>query len=141
MPKKFSRLPENLEFIDSLRKALEDERPKSYGLYVRLFKEFGREKMTKALALSLDKPTSYRLKYFLGVLAKERQLRRLRRHLQRPPEIKAEGNANFERYLKMRSKLIKQMTPRYERISRTRSRLHVKIAKEERKLRRPSRKP
>ncbi len=130
---KFTRTPENLNFIDDLRKALGDTNPKSFGLYVKLFKEFGQSGLAKALAISQERPAAYRLKYFLGILAKERESRKLRRRVRRSPEIK-EGDSTTEQYLKLKEKLVRQMTPKYERISRERSRLAIKMAKEERKL-------
>lgn len=133
MPK-FNRTPQNLDFIDKLKKALGDTNPKSFGLYVKLFKEFGQSGLAKAVAISREKPATYRLKYFLGILAKERESRKLRRRVRKSPEIK-EGDSTTEQYLKLKEKLVRQMTPKYERISRERSRLAVKVAREERKLR------
>jgi|GEM_PF-5528873 len=135
MAKKFERTGENLKFLEHLGKTLGDKQLRSFGLYVKLYKEFRRKGLEEALLISSEKPVEYRLKYFLGILSKEREDRRLRRRVRRSPEVKP-GDSAMEQYVKLRAKLVKQMTPKYERISRTRSRLHMKLAKEERKLRR-----
>ncbi|MFN7088515.1 MAG: hypothetical protein ACK4NX_01660, partial [Candidatus Paceibacteria bacterium] len=105
-----------------------------FGLYVKLFKEFGKSKLKKALNIALGKPEEWRLKYFLGVLAKERKLKTKQRMHSLPKVSK--DNTTSLKYLKLRALLIRKMTPKYERISKTRSRLYVKLAKEERKLKR-----
>lgn len=138
MPQKFERTKENLDFIDRVRKALGNEHPKSFGLYVKLFKEFGREKLAKAFAIAMQKPEAYRFRYFLGVLVHEREEKKMRRRARARVRVPVPTGNSPEamEFFKLKTKLLKKMAPPYERISRKRAGLVVKIAHEERKLRR-----
>lgn len=120
---------EILDFLESIKKQLNDPNPKNFGLYMKLYKVHGKEKLTQALQITLAKEKiTDRFRYFLGILMAEQK---------RQPELKEKAvKINKEVlavYNKLKQKLKKKLTPQYQRISRIRSRLYHKIAQEERK--------
>lgn len=115
--KKPRKNQEVLDFIEKIKKQLQDENPKNFGLYMKLYKQYGKQKMQQALAVTLKKKNSNdKLRYFIALLVKEERYQIIK-----------------EKYNKLKSKLLRKLTPKYQRISQTRSRLYHKIAKEERR--------
>jgi len=55
---------EILDFILFLKKKLNDEETKNYGLYMKLYKENGKEKMLEALSLTLKRNPQEKFRYF-----------------------------------------------------------------------------
>lgn len=118
MPK-LRRNQEVLDFLENVKGQLDDNRPKSFGLYMKLFKQFGREKMTWALCETLRRKPTDKLRYYLGIFSRLK-----------------EDKDVLRQYRKLRSSLVKQMTPPVLRSPGGRTRLHVKMAREERRARR-----
>lgn len=97
MPKEPRRPRKDQEIVDladKIRKGLGDERPKSFGLYVKVIKELGKKQAETAFWKTVRAPAKDKMRYFLGILS---QLRKRKQTL--------------KTYRAMRSKLIKRMTP------------------------------
>ncbi|MEW5805714.1 MAG: hypothetical protein AB1721_03275 [Patescibacteria group bacterium] len=131
MPQKPRKNQEILDFLEAVKKQLNDANPKNFGLYMKLYKVHGKEKISRALEIALQKKEiTNNFRYFLGILAEEQKRR---------PELKEKSvkinQEVLEKYNKLKRKLKKKLTPKYQRISRTRSRLYHQVAKEERNKR------
>jgi hypothetical protein len=129
MPKKPRKNQEILDFLESVKKQLNDMNPKNFGLYMKLYKTHGKEKIVQSLKITLQKQEiTDKFRYFLGILMEE---------LKHRPELKEKSvkinKEVLEKYRKLKKKLKKKLTPKYQRISRTRSRMYHKVAKQERK--------
>jgi len=103
---------EILDFILFLKKKLNDEETKNYGLYMKLYKENGKEKMLEALSLTLKRNPQEKFRYFLSLLIKEL----------------------LKDYQKLRKNLAKKFTPQYQRRASERTKLQSQISKTERKI-------
>ncbi len=126
---------EVLDFIEWVRAKIEDKNPKSFGLYMKLYKQIGKPAMLRAVSATLaKKELTNKIAYFLGVAYREQKELGMRK--EKRAKVKLEG----ERAQKIRSKyesmlknLKKKLTPAYQRRSRTRTALLHAVAKQERK--------
>lgn len=130
MIRKPKKNQEILDFIEDTKKILNDN-AKNFGLYVKLYKGYGKEKIQEAVKISLkNKNVSEKdkFRYFMGILKKVET-----------PEIKEKSATinqdNIDLYKKMRSQLKKKMTPKIQKRAGVYSKILHKIAKEERKER------
>ena len=108
---------EILDFILFLKKKLNDEETKNYGLYMKLYKENGKEKMLEALSLTLKRNPQEKFRYFLSLLIKSEKQKEL-----------------LKDYQKLRKNLAKKFTPQYQRRASERTKLQSQISKTERKI-------
>lgn len=113
------RNQQTLDFIEEIRKQLGDDRPKSFGIYMKIYKDFGKEKMSWAARETIRRNPTDKFRYFLGIFWKMK-----------------ENKEVLQQYKKLRASLVKQMTPPILRSARKRSRFQVKIARQERRARR-----
>ena len=119
-----------LDFLEDTKKRLNDT-AKNFGLYIKLYKGFGREKIERAIEISLRNQNvaeKDKFRYFLGVLKKDET-----------PETKEKAaTVNQEmlaKYKKMKAGLKKKMTPKIQKRAGVYSKILHKVAKEERKKR------
>jgi len=117
-----------LDFLEDTKKRLNDT-AKNFGLYIKLYKGFGREKIERAIEISLRNQNvaeKDKFRYFLGVLKKDET-----------PETKEKAaTVNQEmlaKYKKMKAGLKKKMTPKIQKRAGVYSKILHKVAKEERK--------
>lgn len=110
---------QTLDFIEDIRKQLNDENPKTFGVYMKIYKDFGRERMRWAAMQTIRRNVTDKFRYFLGIFWKMK-----------------EDKQTLQQYKALRASLVKQMTPPILRSARRRSRFHVRIAREERRARR-----
>ncbi|HCI05626.1 MAG: hypothetical protein UX26_C0022G0018 [Parcubacteria group bacterium GW2011_GWC1_45_9] len=131
MPEKPRKNQETLDFLESLKTRLQDQNPKNFGLYMKLYKGFGREKMDEAAAVASRKfpgqtQNSQAFRYFLGIL----------RRSETPAIKEKSATVNQEiltKYKKMKAGLKKKMTPKIQKRASLRTRIMHKAAKEERR--------
>lgn len=108
MPKP-SRKPrkdqEIVDLADKIRKGLGDGRPKSFGLYVKLIKEFGTRRVNDAFWRTVRSEADDKIRYFLGILShmrSEKQAMRVYRSMRAPLLEKLSPPAHL--YQKVRGK-------------------------------------
>jgi hypothetical protein len=80
---------------DKIRKGLGDNRPKSFGLYVKLIKEFGAKRVNSAFWKTVRKNADDKMRYFLGILS----------HLRSQKKI-------LRQYRALRAPLLEKMSPK-----------------------------
>lgn len=85
---------EIIDLAEKIRKDLGDTRPKSFGLYVKLVKEFGPRRVNDAFWRAVRSDASDKIRYFLGVLS----------------HIRDEKQA-LQAYRSLRAPLLKKMSP------------------------------
>ena len=125
---------QTLDFLDSLKHQLGDANHKSFGLYMKLFKEHGQQKMETALFLTLRNnqvPLSGKMRYFLAILMDKGYKKQSRAEYREQTKKRKQTEAGAA-YEEMKSVLLKKMIPEYERRANIRSRLLHKVAKQER---------
>jgi hypothetical protein len=96
MPKKLRKPRKDQELVDladKIRKGLGDNRPRSFGLYVKLIKEFGAKQVNAAFWKTVRKNADDKIRYFLGVLS----------HLRSQKKI-------LKQYRALRAPLLKKMS-------------------------------
>jgi hypothetical protein len=97
-----------IDLAERIKKELGDNRPKSFGLYVKLVKEFGRNRIEDAFWRAVRSDAHDKIRYFLGILKHMRERQR-----------------TLRAYHALRHRLITHMTPNpqwYEPSSRNRYR-------------------
>ncbi len=124
-----------LDFIDWVKKRIGDGNPKNFGLYMKLYKQAGKNGLLKSVTATLKKKDlTNKLPYFLGVVYQELKQEQQEKAKRAKVVIEEEqAKANRKKYEKMMTKLKKKLTPKYQRISRTRSRMMHAVTKQERK--------
>jgi hypothetical protein len=104
---------------------------------MKLFKEHGKQKIETALYLTnrnTQLQNNGKLKYFLAILVRQdRKYRKETRQEYKQTKQKRKQTEAGALYEQMKSKLLKNMTPQYQRRASVRSRLLHKVAKQERK--------
>ncbi len=124
-----------LDFIEWVRAKIEDKNPKSFGLYMKLYKQAGKSAMLKAVTATISKQElSNKVAYFLGVMYREQKELGMRK--EKRAKVKLEGEQaqkTRSKYERMLKNLKKKLTPAYQRKSRTRSAMLHEVAKQERK--------
>jgi 5-formyltetrahydrofolate cyclo-ligase len=83
-----------VDLADRIRKELGDNRPKSFGLYVKMIKEFGVRRVNYAFWKAVRSNAKDKVRYFLGILS----------HLRKQKEI-------LRAYRALRAPLLEKMTP------------------------------
>jgi uncharacterized protein YqeY len=83
-----------VDLADRIRRELGDTRPKNFGLYMKLIKEFGPKKVEEAFWKTVKKDVKDKVKYFLGILS----------------NIKKRKNI-LRQYRALRAPLLKKVTP------------------------------
>ena len=139
--KKPRKNQEVLDFLEKVKFELKDANPKTFGLYMKLFNQHGKQKIETALYLTTRNTNisqEGKLRYFLAVLIGKGYKKETRKQYkeQKQKRKQTDGGALYE---KMKSKLLKKMTPQYARRAGVRSQMLHKVAKEERKLSQGSR--
>ncbi len=86
---------EIVDFADKIRKELGDNRPKSFGLYMKLIKEFGKNRVEEAFWKTVRSDVKDKIKYFLGILSNIRKQKNILRQ-----------------YHALRAPLLEKMTPK-----------------------------
>lgn len=126
-----------LDFIEWVKKRLGDENPKNFGLYMKLYKQAGKNGLLKGVTATLKKKDLIdKLPYFLGVVYRELKEKQQEKAKRVKVVIEEEqAKANRKKYEKLLSKLKKKLTPKYQRTSRTRSRMMHAVSKQERQRR------
>lgn len=124
-----------LDFIEWVRTKIEDKNPKSFGLYMKLYKQVGKSALLQAVTATLKKQgLENKVPYFLGVIYRQQKETGMRK--EKRAKLKIEGEqaqktrSKYERLLK---NLKKKLTPAYQRKSRSRSAMLHAVAKQERK--------
>jgi hypothetical protein len=84
-----------VDLADRIRKDLGDTRPKSFGLYVKLIKEFGGARVNEAFWKTVRSDAKDKVRYFLGVLSHMRSQKK-----------------NLRAYRALRAPLLEKMAPR-----------------------------
>ncbi len=118
-----------LDFLEDTKKGLNDS-AKNFGLYMKLYKGYGREKIERAVKISLKNQNvaeKDKFRYFLGILKKD----------ETPQTKEKAATINQEmlaKYKKMKVGLKKKMTPKIQK----RASLSLKIAHQVSKLERRS---
>lgn len=95
MPKRSRKNQEITDLADKIRKGLGDNRPKSFGLYVKLIKEFGEKRVNDAFWRAVARKADDKTRYFLGILSRVR-----------------DENQALRSYRSLRAPLLKQMSPK-----------------------------
>ncbi len=125
-----------LDFLEDVKKRLNDN-TKSFGLYIKLYKGFGREKIEWAVKISLKNQgvaEKDKFRYFLGILKKDPST------ALRTSEIK-EKSATVNKdalalYKKMKVGLKKKMTPKIQKRASLSSKIAHEVSRLERKSKR-----
>ncbi len=130
-----------LDFLEDIKKQLNDTNPRNFGLYMKLYKGYGKDKLQRAADIAVKRFTlsnfaqqnlrGQEFRYFLGVLKKDPST------TLRTGEIK-EKSATINKevlnlYKKMKAGLKKKMTPKIQKRAGVYSKILHKVAKEERK--------
>lgn len=84
-----------VDLADRIRKDLGDARPKSFGLYVKLIKEFGEARVNEAFWKTVRSDAKDKVRYFLGVLSHMRSQKK-----------------TIRQYRALRAPLLEKMSPR-----------------------------
>ncbi len=124
-----------LDFIDWTKNQLGDQNPKDYGLYMKLYKQFGKTAILKAVTATIRKQDlKNKLPYFIAVIYRRRKELGMRKEKRAQPIIEGEraqaARAKYERMLKI---LKKKTTPAYQQRGRSRSAMLHAVAKQERR--------
>jgi len=97
MPQRKKRKDQDVvDLADRIRKELGDARPKSFGLYVKLIKEFGKARVERAFWQAVKRPARDKIRYFLGIMSNIRKRR-----------------ANLKVYHALRKDLLKKVTMKH----------------------------
>lgn len=97
-----------VDLAERIKRDLGDDRPKSFGLYMKLIKEFGRKNVEKVFWRAVRSGADDKMRYFLGILSHMRET----------------GKA-LRAYRSLRAPILAKMTPKpqwYEKPPRNRSR-------------------
>ncbi len=126
---------ETLDFIEWVRAKIGDKNPKSFGLYMKLYKQVGKSAMLHAVTATIAKQElENKIPYFLGVVYRSQKELGMRK--EKRAKVKLEGEQaqkTRSKYEHMLKNLKKKLTPAYQRKSRIRSAMLHAVAKQERK--------
>lgn len=118
-----------LDFLEDTKIRLNDN-AKNFGLYMKLYKGFGREKINQAAEIAIKNErvaVNDKFRYFLGILKRD----------ETPVVKEKSATVNKEilaMYKKMKAGLKKKMTPKIQKRASVYSKIVHKAAKEERKM-------
>ena len=119
-----------LDFLEDTKKGLSDD-AKNFGLYMKLYKGFGKEKIQRAANIALRNENvadKDKFRYFLGILKRD----------ETPQTKEKAATVNQEvlaRYKKLKAGLKKKMTPKIQKRANVRTKILHKVSKNERKQR------
>ena len=113
---------QTLDFIERVKGELGDVNSKTFGVYMKIYKDFGKEKMLWAVRETRRRRPTDPFRYFLGIFWKMK-----------------EDRQTLDQYKALRSSLVKQMTPPILRSGKRRVRYIVKSPRRENRTKRKSR--